>query len=809
MEKSNGGSLHTAGVVSEYFSIEGHIASTRCSDIYKAIDLTRRESVCLTMLRHPLVPESEAVVRFMRRMEKIEGLNPPISKMQSYGVDADGRAFVVLNTINGGDIASGNVDASEAERRFMACVRTLSRLHAAEMVCGDLCPASFFSDRSGDVTFVALMGVFDAEAAATAMLPAAEVMPYMAPECLAGAGIEKASDVFSLGVLGYYLLTKNYPYGQGMQLLGQQFNLAQVPAISEYVAVPPIWAEEVLKRCLSPDPRQRYQDAAQISEAITDIRQRSFSQASMPATTMGGNKSGTITPGLNTYSPAVRKSAQSQLPVKLETKQGISRRTLVIVSVLVAIFGALVGHQIVKMNTVQAPPIAPDELALSSANPEVKEAVETINKQEASKDERLVQVDKLKDSDDPVAQQALLEIAKSSGDDAVREYAEKAILERARRKGYALSAEQVHQFVRTVKEPLNTPGYEAVLKVLDPSLPPADRDSLLREAYRSNPQFVLRLAVALAFDSNNLDSFSEIIAQLVGDSLQMDDLQKYSPIAAIMAHPELALIFEDRISQNRNNLKDEDIKWILDILARRDDINTRAVANLALERNLLPPVRAELLKIVRDRSDLNEPGIINALVRAASGGLMVSDLSVFGRWYDQDVEKILLLILAAGPDRQVAIEAFDTLAGKSPTLEPSTALLSWVRSNYWDQRGDFTRLVGIVGTGTLVPEDDQLQSFAELKTYMDNSKAVAQFLATGSPVLMKYLLAKHSIMVDLGSKLNLLKNPDKSVRIAAVDSLETNDIGALRLIVSAYEAEKDPEVKEHYQKFWFIKDRGK
>ena len=809
-----GEDLHTADAIGEYFQIEGHILSTRTADGHKALDKTRQESISLWLMRHPLSVGSDAVQRFLKRMEAIEDITPPVSRLKSFGVDKNGVAFAVFPPLDGHAIGAGNIEASEAERRFVSCLRYVDKLHKSGIVCGDLCGSSFWVDRSGDVAIIGLMGSFDAEAAATAMMPPPDTMPYIAPELNSGGSVEPATDIFSLGVLGYFMLTGRYPYGSGPELMVSRFDVNEVPPIHAYVDVPPIWANEVLSRCLHPDPSQRFQSAGAILERISQIRERSYSKEQAPKRTGGGNMPGRPLgaesekkhEGLTT-APALRRQSGADLPVVTNsTARVASRVALVALVVLVAVFGVLVGKQMAGSGETKTARGTDVSYPADVGNPEIKGAIETMKADTASRDEKALQIEKLKDSDDPVAHHVLVQTAKNAETPEIRELAEKAIINRARRKGLSLSAEQIKQWLRTVTDPLNTASYDALLKVIDFSLPQSERDALLREAYPSNSLLVMRLAIALAFDLDGLEEFQPVLSQLIGDSLGLDDSSDYSALALILAHKDLALIFEDKIVQNRNSLTDKDVAWILEILARRDDVNTRAIANLALERELLPPIQASLLKIVRDRSDLT-PVVASAIIHAASGALTTADIQAFGRWYDVEVERILLSIMATTDDTEVLLEAFDTLAGKSPTIQPSADLLAWVRSNHWGRRADFVRVIGVLGLGSMISIPDQNKAFEAFDPYMDDRETLLMLMDLQSPLLLRYILQKHPYRIDLGNKLNLVRNNDRQVRLAAIDSIETNDVGALKIIVDAYEAERDPEVKEKFKKFWVIKER--
>lgn len=811
--------LHTEGAVADYFIIEGHLMSTRSADAYKAIDKSRSVSVCLWILRHPLAINSDAVRRFLGRLTSIKQISPPITDMLSFGVDAAGMAFSVFGALDGHSIDGGNIEPAEAERRFTAALRIVGKLHANGIVCGDLCHSSFWVDRAGDVRFVGAMGSFDSEAVATAMVPPMETLHYVAPEQRTGGGLEPATDVFALGILGYKLLTKHFPIeGPGAAHVAG-FDIGKVKPIGTFVNVPPVWAEEIIFKCLAPNPEDRFQSADEVMSAIVGVRQRVFSEEKTPVMTRrdpilvkkGGGDSGVVksggtavTPAKSTEAavPAVQKSDGSALSMRVKLMGGV---LIVALCALVALQqtrsreGDMVNSKLQKELSVHRSVVGNDQL---------RQAIDVIVEPEVSLNERVAELEKIVNSDDPLAHDILVKSAKDSKSAQLRALSEKAIIERARRLGLVRSAEQVRQWLRTLRAGEMPPSYEAILQSLDITLPTEAHNSYLRQAYATNPALVLRLAAALALDSNKLENYQSVLSQLIGDAMRFEDVQSRSTLALILSSPELSVVFGDDVIQRREQIPDADVLWLLKILAERGDINVRAIASAAVERGILSPLRGTYLSIIRDRGDL-PPDVLTSLIRASAGILRVEDIGSFGRWYDVQSEKILLAILADTTDPALLVEAFDTVSGKSLTVEPAASLVDWVRNNNWEQRADFAHAIGILANLDIVPVDEVLKNLASFEKFLRDRRVLNALLDTKNTAIVKAIIEKHPSVLGLGGLLNMLESPDKTVRIAVVRELKGyNDISALKLIIQRYEIEKDPDVRRVYEEsFWAIKER--
>jgi hypothetical protein len=294
----------------------------------------------------------------------------------------------------------------------------------------------------------------------------------------------------------------------------------------------------------------------------------------------------------------------------------------------------------------------------------------------------------------------------------------------------------------------------------------------------------------------------------VGDMLRDEQAAERSSLGLILSHPELAMVFGDDAIQRRNQIPDGDLLWLAQVLANRNDINIRALANVAIERNILTPVQNFLLAVVRDRDDL-ESGVVQALVHAAAGAARPQDIAAFGRWYDLQSERVLLATLVSMEDAQLVTEAFDTLAGKSMSIEPGASLVSWVRAHAWDSRAALARSVGIVSNTDLVPEAEVRSAFKSFAPHIGDRRLVNVLLGAANPLLTRILIEQYADKLGAGGLLNLLDNPDPSVRMTAITHLRPyNDIAVLKVVLDYYEREKDPQVRERYREtFWVIKER--
>lgn len=153
--------------------------------------------------------------------------------------------------------------------------RGLLALHRLEMLHQDLRPQNVMIDRSGTVKIVdfgatRVAGILDTVDSASHyhLLGTAQ---YTAPEYFLGEAGTTRSDLFSLGVIAYQMLSGRLPFGAEVaksRTRAAQRRLRYRSVLDEHREIP-AWFDEVLRKATHPDPDKRYQE---LSEFIYDLR---------------------------------------------------------------------------------------------------------------------------------------------------------------------------------------------------------------------------------------------------------------------------------------------------------------------------------------------------------------------------------------------------------------------------------------------------------------------------------------------------------------------------------------------------------
>jgi len=249
------------------------------SHIYLAVDTDSEALVAIKTPSIDLRDDPAYLKRFMmeewvaRRIDSPHVLKPCAqARKRNY-------LYVATEFIDGQTLAQWMIDNPDPELETVRglveqIARGLRAFHRKEMLHQDLRPANIMIDKTGTAKII--------DFGATKIAGVAEATPelddgilgtvqYTAPEYFRGESGSPRSDLFSLGVITYQMLTGDLPYGAQVATARTKSQLGKLrynPARSDNREIPP-WIDGALRKAVHPDPNQRYQS---LSEYIFDLR---------------------------------------------------------------------------------------------------------------------------------------------------------------------------------------------------------------------------------------------------------------------------------------------------------------------------------------------------------------------------------------------------------------------------------------------------------------------------------------------------------------------------------------------------------
>lgn len=265
--------------LADRYRIERELGSGGMATVYLAEDLKHHRNVAIKVLREDLAA-SIGATRFLREIEIAAQLqHPNILTLLDSG-NANGFLFYVMPYVSGQSLRErlsreGELPVHEAVRLLAEVVDALSHAHEHGVVHRDIKPDNVML--SGRHALVADFGVAKAVSDAsaggsgvTSVGLAVGTPAYMSPEqAAADPGIDHRSDIYSVGVMAYEMLTGRTPFvgATPQQVLAAQVTQTADPLSRYRPGLPPA-LEAVVMRCLEKRPSDRWQSASQLHTAL-------------------------------------------------------------------------------------------------------------------------------------------------------------------------------------------------------------------------------------------------------------------------------------------------------------------------------------------------------------------------------------------------------------------------------------------------------------------------------------------------------------------------------------------------------------
>ena len=304
--------------------------------VYRALDPVLNRRVAIKVMSDALAQDADLRQRFLREAQAAGSLqHPHVVTIYDFG-EVEGHPFIAMEYVDGVDLEGllrTNVSLSLDEKLelVIGVLQGLAYAHKKGIIHRDIKPGNVRVDSDGKAR---IMDFGIAHLASSNMTRTGVMLGtpnYMAPEQIVGNDVSPRTDIFSVGVLLYELLTNVKPF-QGDTLHTVMYKvLSETPPPLDKVlpGLPPA-LNGVVMRALQKDPAERYASALEMANEITTIR-----------ASLGDSPNGTRTLSL-------RRSIETALAVEREARRRVERSTKYALAgagalVVVAIVGAVIA----------------------------------------------------------------------------------------------------------------------------------------------------------------------------------------------------------------------------------------------------------------------------------------------------------------------------------------------------------------------------------------------------------------------------------------------------------------------------------
>ena len=289
--------------------------------VYKAHDIRLDRTVALKFLPERVSAGSSELDRFIHEAKAAAALNHP-NICTIYGIEkADARHFIVMEFVDGHTLQEkiNSLSVKQALDIGLQIAEGLGAAHAKGIVHRDIKPENIMLRRDGRVQ---IMDFGLAKLRGTSRLTkegsTVGTAGYMSPEQVQGQDTDHRSDIFSLGVLLYEMLTGQPPF-KGVHETAVAYEIVNVdsPPISSIKPEIPPELDAIILECLEKDPGERTQSASQVAADLKRYKRESSRQRASRITAVRPAVRRDSDPGSRTPEAGVSQNAPAGTRLKM------------------------------------------------------------------------------------------------------------------------------------------------------------------------------------------------------------------------------------------------------------------------------------------------------------------------------------------------------------------------------------------------------------------------------------------------------------------------------------------------------------
>jgi eukaryotic-like serine/threonine-protein kinase len=278
-------------ILNGQFQILQKIGSGGMGSVYKALQPAMNRMVAVKILHPKLANRKDLVSRFRREARAMSHLTHPNTvKVYLYGELEDGSLYIVMEYLEGKNLnqtvrSGGPMPIERGLPILIQACNALEEAHRAGIVHRDLKPENIFITQQGGMSDYAKVLDFGlAKVTEREMRPGSVILTqegmvfgtpeFMSPEQAQGKTLTAASDIYSLAIILYEVLTGKLPFEAKNPMEFIQLHVTQKPKpINERVpgkTFPPLlWT--VIEKALAKKPEERFGSAAEFAHALQAV----------------------------------------------------------------------------------------------------------------------------------------------------------------------------------------------------------------------------------------------------------------------------------------------------------------------------------------------------------------------------------------------------------------------------------------------------------------------------------------------------------------------------------------------------------
>lgn len=266
--------LKTGMIISDRYEIIDKVGSGGMADVYKAKDQRLNRFVAIKVLKPEYSSDKSFVNKFRGEAQSAAGLSHPnIVNVYDVGDDS-GLHYIVMELVEGITLKrfierKGKLEVKEAVGIAIQIAQGMEAAHDNHIIHRDIKPQNIIISRDGKVK-VTDFGIAKATNSNTITSNAMGSVHYLSPEQARGGYSDEKSDIYSLGVTLYEMLSGKVPFaGDNTVSVALLHIQGEAMPLRELDPVIPISVDKIVLKCMQKRPERRYHSA---SELIADLK---------------------------------------------------------------------------------------------------------------------------------------------------------------------------------------------------------------------------------------------------------------------------------------------------------------------------------------------------------------------------------------------------------------------------------------------------------------------------------------------------------------------------------------------------------
>jgi eukaryotic-like serine/threonine-protein kinase len=316
-------------LLNERYRLDAQVGTGGMSTVYKAFDTVLERCVAIKLMHRPLASDSDQLERFRREARAVAQLNHPhIVGVIDAGEDHDPThpaPFIVFEYVEGETLKdrirrNGRLPVPEAVAYAIEITRALGAAHAQGIVHRDVKPQNVLVDEEGTakVTDFGIARTLDQEGL-TADGRVLGTTDYVSPEQALGHAVTGQSDLYSLGIVLFEMLTGDVPFrGENQVAVAMKHVREELPDLQLRRPGVSSALAAVVDRATAKDLSERYADDAQLVSDLEDVLAIETARA--------GQATGEATAILRTLPPGSRR----RLPLRMRVNPRLALALLLL-----------------------------------------------------------------------------------------------------------------------------------------------------------------------------------------------------------------------------------------------------------------------------------------------------------------------------------------------------------------------------------------------------------------------------------------------------------------------------------------------